>query len=106
MLRCCCGSQTSDDDEELKIRGDDRGLSAVFVSQTGSCVHPAVLEARAPPEVLVLQDGIERERLSLQHRPEMPRVPSEERSGLGLESSEATQSRGDLQHGSVLLQHP
>ncbi len=91
------------------IRPDER---AVFVPQTGSCVHPE-LEAWARPEVLVLvlQSGIVRKRLVLQHvsprvdGPEIPRVPSEERSGLGPESSDATQSRGDLEpaYGSVLL---
>ncbi len=103
MLRCCCGSQASDDDEQLKTRPDER---AVFVSR----VHPE-LEARARPEVLVLQSGIVRKRLVLQHvsprvdGSEIPRVPSEERSGLGPESSDATQSRGDLEptYGSVLL---
>lgn len=100
MLRCCCGSQASDDDEELKTRPDECAVSRV---------HPE-LEARARPEVLVLQSGIVHKRLVLQHvsprvdGSEIPHIPSEERSGLGLESSDATQSRGDLESacGSVL----
>lgn len=117
----------------LSIRDDDdddggvcagRRCSA-FMPQTGSGLHcplhdPAAeplhqtgpqehteLEARAQPEVRVLQGRITHKHLLLQHlstagvgRPQIWHVSSAQRSGLALESSEQNTSRDSGQNQS------